>query len=130
MAGQFTGRILNHIRQDFVIQEGPHRHVLFLYSGVVGFNFGGGNSNIRTETLQIDIPDTAFTKAQIIAPLGITAMIAPTNFNSIGNMVLAVTEPKVELSVAGAGLTLSAVISAANATLFEVAYQFSVNAVL
>ncbi len=131
MAGQFVGNILKHHREDFVLQEGPQRHVLFLYSGVVGFIFGGGDSNLRTETLHVDIPDSAFTEGQIKAPNGIAAMIAPTNFNSNGSaLALAVTNSEVKFSATGAGLTLSADISTANATLFEVAYQFSVNAVL
>jgi hypothetical protein len=131
MAGQFIGAIIKHRREDIVFQEGPQRHVLFLYSGVVGFVFGGGDSNLRTETLHVDIPDSAFTNSQIKAPNGIAAMITPTNFNSNGGALsLAVTNPEVQFSAAGAGLTLSADISAANATLFEVAYQFSVNAVL
>jgi hypothetical protein len=131
MAGQFIGEIRTHHREDVVFQDAPQRHVLFMYSGVVGFVFGGGNSDLRTETLHVDIPDTSFTQGQINAPNGIVATVAPTNFNSNGSaFALAVTNPDVRFSDTGAGLTLTADISAANATLFEVAYQFSVNAVL
>ena len=131
MAGIFVGDVRKHHREDVVFQDVPQRHVLFMYSGVVGFVFGAGNSDIRTETLHFDVPDSSFTEGQINAPDGIVAMVAPTNFNSNGNpFVLAVTNPEVRFSATGAGLTLSADISAANGTLFEVAYQFSVNAVL
>jgi len=133
MAGQFVGNVIVHHRVDVVWRDSPQRHVLFLYSGVVQFVFGGGDSNIRTETLQFDVPDSALTPDQVnpFNGNGVGVIVAPTNFNSNGNpFVLAVSNAKVEFPISGAGLKVFADVSAANATLFEVAYHFSLNAVL
>jgi hypothetical protein len=128
---EFVGNVIQHHREDVVFRDSPQRHVLFLYSGVVSFNFGGGDSNIRTEQLQFDVPDSALTPEQIQAPNGIAVILAPTNFNSNGNaFVLAVSNAVVRIPTQGAGLKVFADVSAANATLFEVAYSFAVNTVL
>jgi hypothetical protein len=124
----FIGTSLQHHRADVIYQNAP-RLVLFLYSGIIRFDFGSGDEHIRTDTLEFPVTDTAFRPEQIFKLSDIAVTVVPTNFNATNVLfVLAVTNPRVFIPSPGAGLFLAADVSIAHGSLFEVAYQFPVNA--
>jgi hypothetical protein len=137
----FTGPILGvvstHRRVDVTIRDDSfERHVLFLYYGIVTL-FAASTSDTRADaTLNFVVPDSDFSdfgsKIPPIDSIGLT--VTPTNFNTQGGLsVIAVTNPQMSLENPPPGpgnLMASADVVVQKAELFEVQYQFSVDAFL
>ena len=129
----FFGQVVQHQRVD--VRNAPQADgatVLFLYSGVVLFDFRSGDGNTVEDDLQFDPPDSDLDETEISGGAGrIGVTITPIDFNSNDAFsVIAVKDPRVFFRPEGRGLRVQARVAVQNAMLFRVAYQLAVHAII
>jgi hypothetical protein len=125
----FRGVVTQHQRVD--IRNAPQEDgatVLFLYSGLVEFQFSSPDDHTNDDTLEFDLPDGDLDETQISGRPA--AIVTPIGFSTNdATAFMSVDNPRTGFFPAtGRGLQVFARITVQNATLNRVAYQVIVHA--
>jgi hypothetical protein len=128
------GQVLQHHRVD--IRNAPEADgatVLFLYSGVVAFDFRSPDEHTFRDKLIFEVPDSDLDESQIAGGfLRLGVSVVPMSFRADPGApcFIDVENPEAVSQDSGRGIRVRADLAVQNGGLSRVAYQFAVHAIL